>query len=142
MQRATKPQFRVWTYGSPAIVLGCSQRGLRSAAEARLPPGVKLLDRATGGGAVLTGPWLVGVSVVLPPEHAWVSGGLVDSYRRLALLHAEVLAALGVPVRAVPPAEVAGAAARGSVRRRRKGVRVNFPAAVFQKHDLRYENSL
>lgn len=112
MQRVDRPQFRVWTYRSPAIVLGCSQHGLRPLAETRLPTGVDLLERATGGGAVLTGPWLVGVSVVLPPDHTWVRGGLLDSYRSLARLHVEVLAALGVPAQAVPPAEVRAAAAR------------------------------
>lgn len=74
--------------------------------------GVDLLERVTGGGAVLTGPWLVGVSVVLPPDHTWVRGGLLDSYHSLALLHVEVLAALGVPVQAVPPAEAQSAAVR------------------------------
>ena len=112
MQRVDQPHFRVWTYRSPAIVLGCSQHGLRPLAEARLSAGVDLLERATGGGAVLTGPWLVGVSVVLPPDHTWVRGGLLDSYRSLALLHVEVLAALGVPAQAVPPAEAQSTAAR------------------------------
>lgn len=107
-----RPHFRVWTYRSPAIVLGCSQHRLRPLAEARLPAGVDLLERATGGGAVLVGPWLVGVSVVLPSDHAWVCGGLLDSYRSLARLHVAVLAALGVPAQAVPPAEVGDAAAR------------------------------
>lgn len=107
-----RPHFRLWTYRSPAIVLGCSQHRLRPLAEARLPAGVALLERATGGGAVLTGPWLVGVSVLLPPEHAWVCGGLLESYRRLALLHVAVLAGLGVAAQAVPPAEVQAAAAR------------------------------
>ncbi len=93
-------------------MLGCSQHSLRPLAEVRLPAGVELLERATGGGAVLIGPWLVGVSVVLPPDHAWVCGGLLDSYRSFALLHVGVLAALGVPAQAVPPAEVGGTAAR------------------------------
>ncbi|MFZ3128828.1 MAG: ligase [Rhodoferax sp.] len=94
------------------MVLGCSQRALRAAAQPRLPPGLALLDRPSGGGAVLIGPWLVSVSVVLPHGHAWARGGLVDSYRQLGLLHADVLAGLGVTAQALPPAAVAPANAR------------------------------
>lgn len=105
----TAPSFRLWTYRAPAIVLGCSQRALLPVAEARLPPGTELVQRPSGGGAVLAGPWLVSLSVVLPTAHPWVSQGLVDSYRELGLLHARVLADLGVPAQALPAADVAQA---------------------------------
>lgn len=108
----TTPRSRVWTYQAPAIVLGCSQRALRPATQTRLPTGLALLDRPSGGGAVLTGPWLVSVSVVLPYGHAWERGGLLESYRQLGLLHADVLAGLGVAAQALPPAAVADANAR------------------------------
>ncbi len=52
-QRVDRPHFRVWTYRSPAIVRGCAQHSLRPLAEARMAAGVDLLERATGGGAVL-----------------------------------------------------------------------------------------
>lgn len=104
------PRFRVWRYAAPTIVLGCSQRALLASMAPRQPQG--LLQRPSGGGAVLTGPWLVGVSVVLPPEHPWVGQSLVDSYRPLGLLHAAVLADMGVSARALPASEVAGANAR------------------------------
>lgn len=103
------PRFRVWTYATPTIVLGCSQRALYAEVQARLPQGVHLIQRPSGGGAVLTGPWLVGVSVMLPVTHAWLRGGLVDSYRALGLLHAAVLADLGMDARALPDTEVAQA---------------------------------
>lgn len=65
--------------------------------------------RESGGGAVLAGPWLVGASVVLPHGHPWVGDGLVDSYRRLGLLHVAALKEFGVPARALPPRELPGA---------------------------------
>lgn len=106
------PCFHVWTYPTPTVVLGCSQRTQHVAVQARLPTGLAVLDRPSGGGAVLTGPWLVSVSVVLPHGHAWVRGGLPDSYRQLGLLHADVLADLGVVAQALPPSAVAPANAR------------------------------
>lgn len=102
------PQWRVWTYAAPAIVLGCSQRALHeclSSAPGRLPLAVLL--RESGGGAVLAGPGLVSVSVVLPLEHAWLGPGLLESYRRLGQLHAEALAEWGVAAEALAPAQVA-----------------------------------
>lgn len=103
----TQPRFRVWTYRDPAIVLGCSQRARQADAAARLPPGMGIMVRPSGGGAVLTGPWMVSASVVLPLAHPWVQGRLPESYRGLGQLHVDVLAELGVSARALPEAEVA-----------------------------------
>lgn len=98
----TRPRFRVWTYAAPAIVLGCSQRALRSV----LPASVEVVVREAGGGAVLAGPWLVSVSVALPPGHPWLAGGLLPSYRAFGQLHVQVLQSFGMAVRAVPPDEL------------------------------------
>lgn len=64
------------------------------------------MARESGGGAVLTGPWLVSASIVLPSGHPWVCDGLIDSYRRLGQLHVKVLKEFGVPARALPPQEL------------------------------------
>ena len=105
----TVPRFRVWSYRAPAVVLGCSQRARQADAAVRLPPGVALMVRPSGGGAVLTGPWMVSASVALPLAHPWVAGRLPDSYRDLGQLHVNVLAGLGVPARALPESEVPAA---------------------------------
>lgn len=102
----TQPRFRVWTYRDPAIVLGCSQRARQADAAARLPPGMDIMVRPSGGGAVLTGPWMVSASVALPLAHPWVQGRLPESYRALGQLHVDVLAELGVTARALPEAQV------------------------------------
>jgi len=104
-QAVVAPQWRVWTYERPALVLGCSQRALYERA-ARSAPSGEVLQRESGGGAVLTGPWLVSVSVVLPPGHAWLGQGLLESYRHLGQLHAEALAELGVAASALPPSHI------------------------------------
>ncbi len=90
-------------------MLGCSQRALRRHIEQRLDGRIEPVARESGGGAVLTGPWLVSASVVLPHRHPWVAGGLIDSYRRLGLLHADLLKEFGIPARALPPQDVAAA---------------------------------
>lgn len=46
---AQQPHFRVWTYAAPAVVLGCSQRSLLPAVAQRLPEGVELHARPSGG---------------------------------------------------------------------------------------------
>jgi len=105
------PRFAVWTYEVPAVVLGCSQRGELAALQARAPH-LPALVRASGGGAVLTGPWMVSSSVVLPPEHPWVRPRINDSYQPLAELYERLLAGLGVDAVGLPPAEVPGMDAR------------------------------
>lgn len=96
-------------------MLGCSQRNLRDDIERRLQGRAELTVRESGGGAVLTGPWLVSVSVVLPPEHPWVCNGLIDSYRHLGQLHVAALKAFGVAARALPPQELPRAHEAGAV---------------------------
>ena len=100
-----QPAFRVWTYAAPAIVLGCSQRAHLPALQAGAP-NTPALVRASGGGAVLVGPWMVSSSVVLPLAHPWVSGRINESYQGLGRLYVQLLARLGVVARALPPAEV------------------------------------
>jgi len=106
-QPVTAPQWRVWTYEQPAIVLGCSQRAHfeRLQATPGGPP-MEVLLRDSGGGAVLTGPWMLGLSLALPNGHPWLGQGLLESYRHLGQLFAELLATQGVPARALPPAEL------------------------------------
>lgn len=102
------PHWRVQTYAQPALVLGCSQRALQERLEATPGgPPMALLRRESGGGAVLTGPWLVSVSLVLPPGHSWLGQGLLESYRHLGQLHAQALAELGVRAKALAPPRIA-----------------------------------
>ncbi|MFM9886311.1 MAG: lipoyl protein ligase domain-containing protein [Burkholderiales bacterium] len=110
------PRCRVWTYRSPCIVLGCSQRRLCADIERRLGGRAGLVQRDSGGGAVLTGPWLVSALVVLPHGHPWVCDGLIDSYRRLGQLHVAALNQVGVAARALPPREVPGVNESSAIR--------------------------
>lgn len=109
------PCCRVWTYPAPAIVLGCSQHTLHAGIQRRLGGRAELVERESGGGAVLTGPWLVSASVVVPHTHPWVRDGLIDSYRKLGQLHVAALQELGLSARALPPQELRRPAQPGAV---------------------------
>lgn len=90
-----RPALRLWTYYRPGLVLGRSQSTLPTQRPATV--------RATGGGAVLTGPWMLSVSVVLPIAHALITNSLVESYRWFGLAHQEALSDVGVDATALPP---------------------------------------
>jgi len=83
-------------------VLGNAQRSLRNIIDQRINGRVELLDRQAGGGVVLTGPWMVSTSIVLPYGHPLLGDSLVGCYRWLGQLHAAALAEFGVPAYALP----------------------------------------
>lgn len=108
------PVWRLWRYRAPALVLGCSQRrllGKVAAAESDL----EVLQRGSGGGAVLAGPWMLGLSVVLPASHRLVQGGPVPSYRWLGERLTGVLQGGGIAARALVPGEAKRDAEEGTV---------------------------
>lgn len=101
----TEPKMRLWTYETPGVVLGCSQQGLVSAVDAAHRAGVPLAGRQAGGGAVLTGPWMLSVSVVLPVTHPLSLGGALVGYRRIGEAFAKVLRDTGIEAHALTPEE-------------------------------------
>lgn len=96
-----EPAWRLWEYREPSIVLGCSQRTLWEDARQSAP--VPVLLRSAGGGAVLTGTWMLGLSVVLPSQHRLLVGSLTASYRWLGELLAGTLQRHGIRALAAPP---------------------------------------
>jgi lipoate-protein ligase A len=97
---------RVWTYPAPGVVFGCAQAALREEAVRAGRTDCELVQRRAGGGAVLTGPWMLSSSVVLPPEHRLLTGGTVASYRWLGVLHAGLLRDIGIPAHALAPEQL------------------------------------
>jgi lipoate-protein ligase A len=102
----TEPRVRLWTYRVPGVVLGCSQTALRERLVAGHALAGSVVQRGSGGGAVLTGPWMVSASVVLPPDHPLLGRSTLSSYRWLGALHAGLLRDAGIPAYAIPPEEV------------------------------------
>lgn len=101
-----EPRLQLWTYRTPGVVLGCSQTALRDRVDVTSALAGSLVQRGSGGGAVLTGPWMVSASIVLPPDHPLVGSGTVSSYRWLGALHAGLLRDAGIKAYAIPPEEV------------------------------------
>lgn len=111
--RVLAAAFRLWRYDLPTVVLGRSQQRLLATVDEGM--GVDVLQRESGGGAVLTGPWMLGLSAALPPEHPLVSVGLVGSYRWLGELIAQSLQACGVPAIPVSPQMLRACAGTGEI---------------------------
>ena len=96
----SQPAARLWVYPQPAVVLGRSQQALRSSLDTGRH---RFVARSAGGGAVLVGPWMLGVSVVLPLQHHLLQeASIADSYRWLGAVFVAALAQHGVAAAAVP----------------------------------------
>lgn len=96
---------RVWTCARPAVVLGRAQRPDENMALRARFDGIDLCRRATGGGAVLAGPWLLGASIVLPPGHRLVLPQIAESFRWFGQAHADWLNGLGIDATCVSSAQ-------------------------------------
>lgn len=95
-----------WSQADPAgVVLGFSQKATilnaQTLNELRLPA----YHRRAGGTAVLVGPHLLALDVVLPAEHRLVLADVVESYRWFGETWVRALRLLNVETRVVPPAE-------------------------------------
>jgi len=101
-----EPCVRVWNCLRPAVVLGRAQPPNEYMALRAKADGIELCRRATGGGAVLAGPWLLSTSVILPPDHPLVLPRIPESFRWFGQAHADWLAAVGIDARCVTSAEV------------------------------------
>lgn len=64
-----QPQLLLWQYDTPAIIMGCSQRPDDGQRQRALQEGLAIERRGSGGGAVLAGPWMLSVTVLVPAEH-------------------------------------------------------------------------
>ncbi len=100
-----EPATLYWSQAEPAgLVLGFAQKHsiLNPALAAQQFP---IYHRRAGGTAVLVGPGLLGLDVVLPAGHPLVLPDIIESYRWLGTLWVETLGHLGVETRILSPQE-------------------------------------
>src|SRR5436853_2807563 len=93
-----------WSLADPTgLVLGFSQKQniLNPTAVASLS--IPIYHRRAGGTAVLVGPHLLDLDVILPPDHPLLLADIIESYRWLGDTWVAALRHLGVESRAVPP---------------------------------------
>ena len=96
--------WRFWLYPDPAVVLGASQKQFFKYDQGRLPIPITL--RSSGGGAVLVGPWMIGISVALPQSCEIYAASLMKSYEWLGKLLASQLRLFDVPCEALQPNDI------------------------------------
>ncbi|MEH6826196.1 MAG: hypothetical protein V7629_20085 [Motiliproteus sp.] len=90
------PQVLLWQYDTPAIIMGCSQRPdeaqLLRAEEAGLP----IMRRGSGGGAVLAGPWMLSVTLLIPETHRVGALNIIEIFNWLEQIWTKALIECGV----------------------------------------------
>jgi lipoate-protein ligase A len=100
------PAILYWSIAQPAaLVLGFSQKhdvlNQEVVAKTQLP----IYHRHAGGTAVLVGPSLLSLDVVLPKEHPLILPDIVKSYQWFGDAWVETLHQLGIATRTVSPEE-------------------------------------
>ncbi|GHO84277.1 lipoyl protein ligase domain-containing protein [Dictyobacter formicarum] len=100
------PATIYWSLAQPAgLVLGFSQKESILNPAARAAGSFPVYHRRAGGTAVLVGPTLLSLDVVLPADHPLHLPDLVESYRWFGESWVATLAQLGAHTRMVTPAE-------------------------------------
>jgi lipoate-protein ligase A len=96
----------LWSQAEPeALVLGFSQQESILNCQAVAHEKIPVYRRRAGGTAVLVGPDLLGLDVILPADHPLVLADLVESYHWLGETWVRALHLLGVETRSIPPHE-------------------------------------
>lgn len=101
-----EPAVLAWSQADrEGLVLGFSQKpGVLNAVELERRP-LPIYHRRAGGTAVLVGPHLLGLDVLLPAGHPLMLADLIESYRWLGETWVSALRLLGIETRAVSPGE-------------------------------------
>jgi lipoate---protein ligase len=100
------PATLYWSQAeSTGLVLGFSQKQSVLNQAALIAHPIPLYHRRAGGTAVLVGPELLSLDVLLPAEHPFILSDIVESYRWLGTVWVKTLGSLGVETRLVSPQE-------------------------------------
>jgi len=100
------PATLYWSQAQPeGLVLGFSQQPAILNAQTLAHHPLPIYHRRAGGTAVLVGPHLLGLDVMLPAGHPLILSDLVESYRWLGETWVATLRELGIATRTIPPAE-------------------------------------
>ncbi|HEY6284497.1 MAG TPA: hypothetical protein VIX20_02440 [Ktedonobacteraceae bacterium] len=101
-----EPATLYWSQSeSTGLVLGFSQKQSVLNQAALITQPIPLYHRRAGGTAVLVGPELLSLDVILPSGHPFILPDIVESYRWLGTVWVKTLGHLGVETRLVSPQE-------------------------------------
>jgi lipoate---protein ligase len=93
------PSVLCWHHPSPAIVLGRGQRPSPDLVERAGREHLPLVGRASGGGAVIAGPWMLSLTLLLPAAHAIARASLPAGYHAVGAACHRALAQFGFTTR-------------------------------------------
>ena len=93
----SEPRVISWHYCAPAIVLGRGQKPVQPLLERAAGEGIAVVTRASGGGAVMAGPWMLSVTLLLPAAHALARKSLPAGYSAVGEACQRVLSRFRVP---------------------------------------------
>lgn len=98
-----------WSQAEPeGLVLGFSQQPAILNTQTLAHHPLPIYHRRAGGTAVLVGPYLLGLDVLLPTGHPLALPDLVESYRWLGETWVVTLRELGIETRTITPTEAHG----------------------------------
>jgi lipoate-protein ligase A len=104
--QAGDPAVLYWSLAEPTgIVLGFSQKPVVVNPAILASGTLPIYHRRAGGTAVLVGPGLLSLDVVLPAGHPLILADIVESYRWFGVAWVQTLRAFGVETRIVSPDE-------------------------------------
>jgi len=103
---AGQPATLYWSMAQPAgLVLGFSQKPTVLNQEILEEHPLPIYHRRAGGTAVLVGPQLLSLDVVLPAGHPLILADIIESYRWFGEAWTQALLALGIQTRTISPDE-------------------------------------
>ena len=101
-----EPATLYWSQAeSTGFVLGFSQKESALNQAALITQPIPVYHRRAGGTAVLVGPKLLSLDVILPAGHPLILPDIVESYRWFGTVWVKTLGSLGVETRIVLPEE-------------------------------------
>ena len=103
-QGITQPTALFWQYDAGAVIMGCSQRPDEQQQVRAESAGFPIMRRGSGGGAVLVGPWMLSVTLFIPPEHPVAEQNIIEIFSWFEQLWITVLQQCGVPCKGVDQA--------------------------------------
>jgi lipoate-protein ligase A len=104
----TQPRLVTWRYDSPAVVLGRGQPGSAELLARAERERLAVVSRASGGGAVMAGPWMLSVTLLLPAVHPLARASLPAGYRAVGESCRRALQRVRVPAESArDPAAIA-----------------------------------
>jgi len=102
-----RPRLAFVRYDRCAVIYGRSTVPAAEAIVRAGEAGCTVLQRRSGGGAVLAGPWMLGAALLVPPASPLAGLGIVDAFRGFGAAWRQALGELGAACHEPTPDEVA-----------------------------------